>query len=63
MDDNNVDDNVDDSVIEQRERFYSCSYDHGILESEGLVDKYKKHENEDQSKNEKQKDKNQCNKT
>ena len=57
LDDNNVDDNMDDSVIEQRERFYSCNLDLGILKSEGLVDKYKKHENEDQSKNEKQKDK------
>ena len=58
MDDNNVDDNnMDDSVMEQRARFYSCSEDLGILESEGLVDKSKKHENKDQSKNEKQKDK------
>ena len=30
LDDNNVDDNMDDSVIEQRERFYSCSLNLGI---------------------------------
>ena len=43
MDDNNVDDNnMDDNVIEQRARFNSCSSDLGILESEGLVDEYKK---------------------